>query len=64
MRLLLKMKIIDRYGTQRRFSKEIDRSEYWLSLIVCGVREPSQAEKILIAGKLGVENVNDLFIVK
>ena len=53
MRLRLKMKILEQYGSQRNFAQALRKSDDWLSRIVIGIRNPSEDEKKLILDNLG-----------
>lgn len=53
MRLRLKMKILEQYGSQRNFAQALRKSDDWLSRIVIGIRKPSEDEKRLILDNLG-----------
>ena len=54
MNFPLKMKILEKYGTQADFATVVGLSESGLSRIVRGRREPEPALKELIVKKLGV----------
>jgi transcriptional regulator with XRE-family HTH domain len=62
MRLWLKMKIISMYGSQSAFAKECGKKDDWVSRIVTGKFNPTPEEKELIASKLQVEYIDDLFL--
>lgn len=59
MRLNLKMRILDGYGSQRNFAQVLGVSDDWLSRIVLGIKNPNMEEKRLIESKLGIHEDND-----
>ena len=62
MRIWLKNKILlSEFRSQRRFCMDLGKSDNWLSEIIVGRKDPSEAEKKLIADTLGVENSEQLF---
>ena len=62
MRIWLKTKILlSEFRSQRRFCVEIRKSDNWLSEIIRGRRDPSEAERKLIADTLKVEVSDQLF---
>lgn len=62
MRIWLKMKILSTFGSQRKFSVECKKGESWISRIISGRYNPTPKEKELIASKLQVDYVDDLFL--
>jgi hypothetical protein len=52
MRLRLKMKILQTYGNQSNFARVCRKSDHWLSQIVTGRHEPTDAERRLILSNL------------
>ena len=61
MRVWLKVLILAHYGRQKKFAKAIKKSDFWLSQVVNGKKEPSEEDKEFIAQKLGVEDIEWLF---
>ncbi len=62
VRLRLKIKILEEYGSQRKFAQALNNSDDWVSRIITGVREPSEDDRRLILDNLtpGLEE-RDLF---
>ena len=62
MRVWLKVRILTVYGRQNKFAKLIGKPDVWLSRVINNKAEPTESEKKFIAGKLGVEDVESLFV--
>lgn len=51
------------YGTQRRFAQIIGKNEFWLSRVIHGKHDLSEAERKLIISRLGLDyDVTDFFL--
>ena len=62
MIIWLKLKIIQKYGTQRAFARACDKSENWVSEIVLELRKPTEEEERLIKEKLELDQTDELFL--
>jgi len=62
MRLKLKMEIMGQYDKQRKFARLIGMDEARLSKIIRGFITPGTATMIEMASKLGVDDVENLFL--
>ena len=62
MRAWLKVRILWVYGRQRKFARAIGVSDFWLSQVVNGKKDPSDEMKMVIGEKLGVEDIEGLFV--
>jgi hypothetical protein len=60
MRIKLKMKILEAYGNQTKFARVCERRDDWISKIISGRYDPTEAERKLIALHLPPYN-GDLF---
>lgn len=61
MRLKLKMKVLSLYGSQTSFALACKKRDDWLSKIIRGRRDPSEADKKNILENLGLNFEGDLF---
>ncbi len=64
MRLWLKLEILSRFGSQRAFAQACNKSDDWVSKIVCGVTDPSEEEKKLIVSKIESDYADELFSIR
>ena len=58
MRIHLKMKILEMYGSQANFARKCGQSDNWISRIVTGRQAPNEEEKGIIAKLLRVKNTD------
>ncbi|MDY6895905.1 MAG: helix-turn-helix transcriptional regulator [Thermotogota bacterium] len=55
----LKVKILEKYGTQAAFARECGRNDNWISRIITGRQMPTKEELALISKKIGTENIKN-----
>lgn len=61
MRRYLKVEILLKFGSQTRFSRACEKSDFWISRLVNGLDDPSEEEKRLILEKLGITDGDYIF---
>jgi hypothetical protein len=59
MRAKLKILILEKFGSQSDFAKACRRNDNWISRIICERQKPTPKEMDLIAGKLGLYDIED-----